>query len=224
MVRSYLKKITDVNSNDSLITNLRMKRIDLLKELIKNHEKPIKIIDIGGTVSFWEKADFAGNDDYLITIVNIFHVDSVYSNIQTSIGDAKNLTEYPDNYFDIAFSNSVIEHVGGSKEQIQMATELKRLANEYFLQTPNFYFPFEPHFHYPFFQFLPFRIKVFLVRNFDLGRRKKASCNKKAYEIIKSVNLLRKKDIETLFPEGKIYEEKLFGLTYSLIVHGFNRD
>ncbi|ATU08240.1 methyltransferase domain-containing protein [Methanohalophilus portucalensis] len=213
------KEITDVNKEDSFINKLRRQRIALFKNIVNPLQKPINILDIGGTVSFWKMMDITNDEYYSIKILNLKSTKTDYNNIQSVSGDARDLSEYPDNSFDIVFSNSVIEHVGDYEDQIKMAHEIKRVSKRYFLQTPNYYFPFEPHFLFPCFQFLPLKIKTLLIRNFNLGRRKKVSNKQKAIEMAKSVRLLKRKELERMFPEGTIYEEKMFGLTYSFIVY-----
>jgi SAM-dependent methyltransferase len=66
-------------------------------------------------------------------------------------------TELPfeDDDFDIAFSNAVIEHVGGREEQRQFVSELCRVAPRVFLSTPNRWFPVETHTLVPFVHWLP---------------------------------------------------------------------
>ena len=74
-------------------------------------QKPVTILDVGGKINFWENRDLAGNNDYKITIVNIEKEKSLYSNIKTKMGDATDLSQFNNKSFDIAHSNSVIEHL-----------------------------------------------------------------------------------------------------------------
>ena len=69
--------------------------------------------------------------------------------------DATNLHEFGDASFDIAFSNSVIEHLSTFENQARMAAEVRRVARAYWVQTPNFWFPIEPHFLVPAWHWLP---------------------------------------------------------------------
>ena len=62
------------------------------------------------------------------------------------------LVQYPggampfrDNEFDWAFSNAVIEHVGGSREQLAFINEMLRVARAAYFTTPNRWFPVETH-------------------------------------------------------------------------------
>lgn len=45
------------------------------------------------------------------------HVSESYSNVSSVAGDATDLGEYGDKQFDLVFSNSVIEHVGGMQNK-----------------------------------------------------------------------------------------------------------
>ena len=132
------------------------------------------------------------------------------------------MKQFRDDEFDVAFSNSVIEHVGEFDQQRQMAAEVMRVGKKYFLQTPNRFFPVEPHFLFPLFQFLPLAARVFLVRRFDLGFYAQGGVpnEQEAIEIVSSIRLLTQRELEQLFPGGTIYKEKVFGLTKSFIVYG----
>ena len=57
--------------------------------------------------------------------------------------------------FDVAFSNAVIEHVGGREEQRRFVAELCRVAPRVFLSTPNRWFPVETHTLVPLAHWLP---------------------------------------------------------------------
>jgi hypothetical protein len=123
-----------------------------------------------------------------------------------------------DKSFDVVLSNSVIEHVGTLSDQKRMANEIRRVGKAYFIQTPNRYFPLEPHFLIPFFQFFPTNLKIYLAENFKPGwyRNRKIEA---AIEDAQQIRLLSKKELMRLFPDGKIWEEKVMGLTKSFIVY-----
>jgi 2-polyprenyl-3-methyl-5-hydroxy-6-metoxy-1,4-benzoquinol methylase len=62
---------------------------------------------------------------------------------------------FDDDAFDVAFSNAVIEHVGGPEEQRRFVEELCRVAPRVFVSTPNRWFPVETHTLVPLVHWLP---------------------------------------------------------------------
>jgi hypothetical protein len=63
---------------------------------------------------------------------------------------------FPDNSFDLVFSNAVIEHVGKRENQQQFLRECARVARRFvFITTPNRYHPVEFHTVLPFIHWLP---------------------------------------------------------------------
>ncbi|MFN6438961.1 MAG: class I SAM-dependent methyltransferase [Nostoc sp. DedSLP01] len=185
----------------------------------------MKILDVGGVADFWQ--NWALLDDNTLNIeIYIVNIDPVYETqgtknhkIKILTSDARNLKQFKDQEFDIVFSNSVIEHVGDYSEQRQMANEVIRVGKRYFVQTPNLYFPIEPHFIFPFFQFLPINLRVELLSRFNLGWFNRIPDKQKARIEVESIKLLNKKQFINLFPGAKFYEEKVLGLTKSLIVY-----
>lgn len=115
---------------------------------------------------------------------------------------------FDDREFDVAFSNSVIEHVPPDR-QPAFASEISRVAQRYFVQTPNRYFPIEPHYQLPLFQFLPERARRALNRRFTLGWQPKGEWEE--------INLLSARDLRRLFPDAEIHRERVLGLTKSII-------
>ena len=128
-------------------------------------------------------------------------------NVTMQRGDATDLP-FEDRSFPVAFSNSVIEHIP-KHLQGKFASEIRRVADRYFVQTPNRWFPIEPHYQVPLFQFLPYRVQRFLNRHLTLGWREKGHWE--------AVNLLSARDLRRLFPDAEIRRERMFGLTKSLM-------
>jgi ubiquinone/menaquinone biosynthesis C-methylase UbiE len=181
--------------------------------------KPVRILDIGGTQIFWEMMGFSDTSGVHITLLNLHPIVISRENFSSIVGNATELSGIQDDQFDVVFSNSVIEHLGDAIRQKQMAQEVQRVGKRYFVQTPNYFFPLEPHFLFPGFQWLPISVRVFLIRHFNLGWIKRISDQNEARELVKSIRLLRKHEFLALFPEAKLYEEKLFGMTKSFIVY-----
>lgn len=125
--------------------------------------------------------------------------------------------DYNDKSFDIAHSNSVIEHVGGWVNMVDFAKEIKRLAPKIYVQTPNYWFPLEPHFMFPFFHWLPEPVRVSLSRHFALGHFERANNIDDAVRKVQSINILDTKMFQALFPDASIKKEKFIFMTKSLI-------
>jgi ubiquinone/menaquinone biosynthesis C-methylase UbiE len=135
------------------------------------------------------------------------------------VGDARDLSQFADHEFDVVFSNSVIEHVGSVGDQQKMANEIRRVGRFYFVQTPNRGFPLEPHFMFPFFQFLPVSCRAKLLQKFNLGWIARVPEFQNAKLVVQSIRLLTRRDLEQLFPEAEIFEERFLGLTKSFVAY-----
>ncbi len=215
--------LLDPNNSKSLNQKFREKRFAFFKtQLQKIHSgKPIEILDIGGTESYWERMNFTENDSVNITLLNLTTAPVKYKNFSSIKGDACDLSDFEDKKYDIVFSNSVIEHLFSYENQVKMANEVRRVGKYYYIQTPNFYFPLEPHWLFPFFQFLPFNTRVHLTKNFNLGHYKKSVTKEAAIRRVSEVHLLTEKEMKKLFPEGKVYRENLLGLVKSVAMYHF---
>ncbi len=206
-----------------MATAMRRKRFALFLSLLERLPRPITILDVGGTPNFWERMEFVDQEAdsaVHVTLLNVHYSQPIdHPNFTAMIGDATNMSNIANNAFDMVFSNSVIEHVGDFSQQQKMADEVQRVGKHYFLQTPNYYFPIEPHVLFPGFQWLPTQLRVFLLTHFKLGWVKRMADAKQAQQWVNDTRLLRKRDLQKLFPDAQLYEEKLFGLTKSFIVY-----
>lgn len=223
-MRSLLK-YADCNNPRSTAFRVRERRNRLIQSLIQQFgDSQIQILDVGGTPDFWNNMGFTGNEKCRIVILNLQQYDtSSYEFINSIRGDGRKMDIFSDKEFDLVISNSVIEHVGNSDDQKRFAQEIMRLGKNYFLQTPYYYFPMEPHFLFPFFQFLPERVKFFLVMHFNLGYYQKTKSPDGVRNILNSVKLLKRRDLVNLFPEAIIINERIFGITQSLLAIGGER-
>jgi hypothetical protein len=100
-------------------------------------------------------------------------------------------TELPfeNDAFDVAFSNAVVEHVGGREQQRRFVAELCRVAPRVFLSTPNRWFPVETHTLVPLVHWLP---RLARDRIFTALRR----------DAWNGVELLTRPEVLALFPAG----------------------
>jgi Methyltransferase domain len=77
-----------------------------------------------------------------------------FPQIPRVIADGRDLP-FADGEFDVAFSNAVVEHVGGRDDQERFVRELCRVAKQIFVTTPNRLFPVDPHTLLPLVHWLP---------------------------------------------------------------------
>ena len=212
------KRILDNSDPGSKANKFRLKRFKYFEEHIKDLPRPVKILDVGGTENFWVQMGKSGNTSYIITLLNQdIKENSVKDNFRFIHGDAADLSQFSENEFDVVFSNSVIEHIPLNTDRQKMANEIQRTGKKYFVQTPNYYFPFEPHFLFPFYQFFPKYIKIFMLKNFNMGWYKKCGTNSEAEEMLNLNRLLKENELRGYFPNCKILKEKYMSFTKSLI-------
>ena len=220
-MKSPLRRLADNTNADSLATNLPRRRfgafLQMADNLAKSAGRPLNILDVGGTESFWV-AMGATSLPHHVTLLNLDEVPTRYPNITSFAGDARDMAEFRDRQFDIVLSNSVIEHVGTFADQAKMAKEVQRVADHCFVQTPSFFFPLEPHFLFPFFQWFPVRLRVWLLMNFSLGWFERQSSREEALRIVSGIRLMKASELKALFPGARINRERVLGLTKSYIV------
>lgn len=119
--------------------------------------------------------------------------------------------------FDLVYSNSVIEHVGGYAQRCRFAHYARTLAEHHWIQTPNRYFPLEPHWLFPGFQFLPLRARVAAHRRWPVGTyAQHDGTDAQVTRAVLEIELLSETEMRFLFPESELVRERAAGLTKSL--------
>src|SRR5262245_7502589 len=192
----------------------RLKRLLTIVDEIIAEREICRIIDIGGWIDYWQFLEpLWGSRRVHITLVNLVPVPVPDQRFSSLIGDARDLGQLDDLSFDLVHSNSVIEHVGLWRDQCKMASEVRRLAPRYFVQTPNYWFPLEPHLRTPFIHWLPQPWRVRIVRRRACGYFSRAHSYAQAREILDDARLLDANAMATLFPDAMIESERIVGLT-----------
>ncbi|MDH3784916.1 MAG: class I SAM-dependent methyltransferase, partial [Acidobacteriota bacterium] len=150
----------------------RAKRFEFFRSLLDRLDRPIRILDVGGTEAYW-RANLGDTENGItVDVVNLGpQKPAELPYLKTLEGDATDLRDTADGTYDVAYSNSVIEHVETWDNQRKMAAEMKRVARSYYVQTPWRHFPLEPHFLFPFIQYLPKGAKYVIAKNWPLARR-----------------------------------------------------
>jgi hypothetical protein len=124
--------------------------------------------------------------------------------------------DFSNRHFDLVFSNSLIEHVGGHYRREQLATVIRRSAQQYWVQTPYRYFPIEPHFLFPAFQFMPATVRAGVARRWPLLHTP-SSDRTNAISTVLSTELIGRTEMQFYFPDSVIYGERIAGVTKSLV-------
>jgi len=217
-----IRQWADSADPNSLANRLRSRRFALFESLVSSLPKPIRILDIGGTNEFWENRGWGNRTDVQVVTLNLRVEPKLFSNIESVVGDATDLGRFQDASFDIAFSNSVIEHLFTFDNQRRMANEVRRVGKAYWVQTPNFWFPVEPHFHVLGWQWMPFGIRVSLIRRWKCGWRGPCADLEQARRLVREVRLMTDAELRQAFPDADLVPERFAGLVKSwIVIHGF---
>jgi len=172
------------------------------------------VLDIGGAPETWDLLPIRPQ----VTLLNIWPLCPwrLPERMQYVHGDAR-ATGFADSSFDLAFSNSVIEHVGTWEDQRRFAEEVRRIARDYYVQTPNRAFPIEPHYAAPFVHWLPQHVQRRILRYATpwgwLQRPTQAYVDR----VVAEIRLLDEREVRTLFPDATISVERVCGFAKSFI-------
>ena len=171
-----------------------------------------RVLDLGGTPSIWQYADVPLD----VTLLNLpgLSLKAPEHTIHTFTfvdGDATKVEAFGDKTFDFVFSNSVIEHVGGPEKQLSFATEVQRLADKYWIQTPSIFFPIEAHTGMPFWFLMPEGMRQSFIRNW---KRKLPAWT----EMVEGTTVISKDKMQEFFPDADLITEYKFGIPKSYIL------
>ena len=208
------RRLIDYGSPGSVGDRFRKRRWRLLLDTFPDLAD-MEIVDLGGTAHSWMAAPVSPAH---VTLVNLDRQDVPPDRPITAVqGDA---CEVPDtlrsNRFDLVFSNSLIEHVGGHSRREALAENIHRLADRHWVQTPYRYFPVEPHWLFPFFQVLPVAARARVVRSWHISGQY-PSDRAQAVEWAMSIELLTRTEMRHYFPDSDLLAERVAGMTKSLI-------
>ena len=217
---SGIRRLADSEEPNSFANRLRAKRFARFEALIAYLPKPLRILDVGGETAFWENRGWAGRPNVQVFSLNLVPEEQRHENIKPVAGDATNLSQFSDGSFDVAFSNSVIEHLFTFENQRRMASEIQRVGKAFWVQTPNYWFPMEPHFHVPGWQWMPVELRVALIRRWRCGWRGPCSDPTGARALVEELRLLTRKELLSMFPGATLVPERIAGLVKSWTVIG----
>jgi hypothetical protein len=203
-----------VNSETSLAGRMRYRRWELVRTYFPALAG-MKVLDLGGTMSFWMRAPLVPAH---VTIVNL-EIDegSEAPWLTTITGDACEADSLlVGQSFDLVFSNSLIEHVGGHSARSALAGVIRSLAPRYFVQTPYRYFPIEPHWLFPAMQFLPVPARRYIAPRWPLGHTRGWEPGH-AFDEVLSTELIGAAQMRAYFPDSQLLWERFLGLPKSMV-------
>lgn len=215
-------------SGSSLSERFRRRRWAALAERFPDLPD-MRVIDLGGTTWDWTMgyaaaAGAAGTSQAAPKEVLVVNLDAgALTNpapwMRTACADVCELPEdVLDTSFDLVYSNSLIEHVGGRWRRQRMADTIHRLAEHHWVQTPWRYFPVEPHWMFPGFQFLPVSLRARVSRRWPLTPADlRGDDLEGALDGALSIELLSAAEMRRLFPRSELRRERVAGMTKSLI-------
>ena len=169
----------------------------------------MSVLDLGGNPHIWSYPFIPSLN---ITILNlpgslIRSIDSQHTFTYIE-GDGCNVAGVLDKSFDVVFSNSVIEHVGGVERRAAFANEVRRIGKSYYVQTPSIWFPIEAHNGMPLWWFYPQSVRNMLIRRW---RKKLPAWT----EMVEGTTVVKRSELKRLFPESKIITESVLGVPKS---------
>lgn len=216
----------DHNNPRSWTSRFRLNRFKTIENLIRkfNKSEKIKILDVGGRRDYW---NLLSKDIVPRTSITLFNFESELNihavendplEIQYMQGDGCDMPEFQNQSFDLVHSNSVIEHVGSLQNMARFADEVRRVGNAYYIQTPYLWFPIEPHYGVPFVHWLPGPARAQLLNHYKLGYAGRVSDYRTAIMTADHTQIVDKKLMHELFPDGVLLKERFALMTKSLIV------
>lgn len=173
------------------------------------------VIDLGGRVETWEMTDVRPRHVHVVNIEAPPRTVPEWAEV-----DAADVCALPDRImareYDLVFSNSVIEHLGGHERRLRFSEAVHSLATAYWVQTPYRFFPIEPHWVAPGMQFLPTTLRTTIAKSWPLGHTPPGD-RTSALDSVLWTDLLDRTQMRHYFPDATLVAERVLGLTKSIV-------
>lgn len=209
------RRTVGVYQEGSFGATMRQRRWRLLQNIFPDLSS-MRVLDVGGDARAWL---LGGVRPAELTLLNIGSVPEAPEPWMHGIeGDA---CDPPSDLggFDLVFSNSVIEHVGGHAQRARYAGFVRGAGTFYWVQTPYRYFPIEPHFLVPGLQYLPRAAQASVVARWRIGNYAGLTDRTVALDRVMAIELLSKAEMSRYFPDAVLLPERLGPLVKSWIAY-----
>lgn len=194
----------------------RKKRMALFLNVM-TPETGMRILDLGGQPQIWDYVQPCLH----ITCVNLPGVATrghqTHHRVTYIEADACDLRDQvKPGDFDLVFSNSVIEHVGGEDKRAQFASEVLRLCSRYWIQTPSKWFPIEAHCGMPLWWLYPKVLRAHLIRRWQAKLPAWT-------DMVANTAVVGATELRRILPGCRIRYERVFGLPKSIVAYSRGR-
>jgi len=173
------------------------------------------VVDLGGDIRSWRIGPVQPRR---LLLVNTFEQSLTEPWAEAVVADACDLpASITSKRFDLVYSNSVMEHVGGHYRRQRFAEAALALGQHLWIQTPYRYFPIEPHWLFPGFQLLPVAGRARAMGLWPAGNYPRDVPHREAVRHVLNIELLSATEMNAYFPGVEIWRERVLGLTKSLV-------
>jgi hypothetical protein len=171
------------------------------------------VLDLGGTVSSWQHAPV---QPLHVHCINPWEDEVTEGRITSEQEDACVPLAWKSRrqVYDLVYSNSVIEHVGGHRMRMRFAEVVRNKAVRHWVQTPYRYFPVEPHVMAPMIQFLPLAARAKFAEYWPLHTTPHDFRDSVVTQM--NTELLDITLMRLYFPGSQIHYERMAGLVKSI--------
>ncbi len=174
-----------------------------------------RVVDLGGYAYYWRYF----HPQPRVTIVNLEPPAQPEPGVDWVIADGCKLP-FRDGAFDIAFSNSVVEHIPSDADRRAYAAETMRVGRVFYVQTPYRWFPVEPHLMTPLIHFLPKSWQRPLLPYCTVWGLLHKPTPQGCDDFLRDIRLLTTAELRALFPGAAIWRERALGFLKSITAVG----
>lgn len=215
IARTLRNKLVD--SSTSIGAKTRAGRWEIARQRFPDIED-MHVVDLGGTAESWLRSLLRPAH---VTVVNLYEPGENSDRITAVTGDACDAVHVLEaavgrSRFDLAFSNSLLEHVGGHANRQRLATAIRTIAPYYWVQTPYRYFPIEPHWLFPGMQFLPVAARTMIDLRWPFTHTRSTSVEDARSSVLWT-DLIGITELRHYLPDSEVLRERVAGMTKSII-------